>query len=113
MCSLTTRERQTVACDGTCAQRSTVASRSIPAAAQRCAKTQGSTAAIAVAAPNAPFFALKSTSVDRSIGTSDTPAIYTVLTDVTVLDDLRLTTAGYWGYSRGGAWIVFALHDAH
>ncbi len=47
-------------------------------------KAQGLTAAIAVAAPSdVAFFALKATSVDGSIGTSDTSAIYTTLTDVT------------------------------
>jgi hypothetical protein len=49
-------------------------------------KAQGLTAAIAVAAPsNVPSFALKSTGITGPIGTFATPAIYTTLTDVTVL----------------------------
>ena len=47
-------------------------------------KAQGLTAATAVAVPSlVPSFALKSTGVDWSIGTSATPGIYTSLTDVT------------------------------
>jgi hypothetical protein len=44
------------------------------------------TAAIAVVAKsNVPSFALKFTCVEGPIGASDTPAIYTTLTDVTPL----------------------------
>src|SRR5512143_2131183 len=84
MCSMTTRERQTVASMALMPNARPWRRGQSPQPRSGAPQAQGLTAAITVAAPsNVPFFAFKSTSVDRSIGISDTTAIYTTLTDVT------------------------------
>src|SRR5579864_7759134 len=84
MCGLTTRERQTAA---STAPRPNARPRrrgQAPKPRSGAPKAQGLTATVAVAAPsNVPSFALKSTGVEGPIGFSDTPVIYTTLTDVT------------------------------
>jgi hypothetical protein len=84
MCGLTTRERQTAASTAPMPNARPWRRGQSPQPRSGAPKAQGLTAAIAVVAPsNVPFFPIKSTSVDPTIGTSATPGIYTTLTDVT------------------------------
>ena len=71
MCRLTTRERQTAASTASMPNARLWRRGQAPKPQSGAPKAQGLTAAIAVAAPsNVPSFALKSTGVDRPIGTS-------------------------------------------
>src|SRR5579864_1755941 len=94
MCGLTTRERQTAA---STAPRPNARPRrrgQAPKPRSGAPKAQGLTATVAVAAPsNVPSFALKSTGVEGPIGSSDTPVIYTTLTDVRSLADIATPDA--------------------
>ena len=87
MCGLTTRERQTAASTAPMPNARPWRRGQAPKPRSGAPKAQGFTATIAGAAPsNVPSFALKSTRVDRPIGTSATPGIHTTLTDVTLRD---------------------------
>ena len=71
MCRLTTRERQTAASTASMPNARLWRRGQAPKPQSGAPKAQGLTAAIAVAEPsNVPSFALKSTGVDRPIGTS-------------------------------------------
>jgi hypothetical protein len=85
MCGLTTRERQTAASTAPMPHPRPGRRGQAPRPRSGAPKAKGLTAAIAVVAKsNVPSFALKFTCVEGPIGASDTPAIYTTLTDVTL-----------------------------
>jgi hypothetical protein len=110
MCGLTTRERQTAASTAPMPHPRPGRRGQAPRPRSGAPKAKGLTAAIAVVAKsNVPSFALKFTCVEGPIGASDTPAIYTTLTDVTPrgvprLNDRRVLNGIFWVLRSGAPW---------